>query len=219
MNATCTNMLKLCHLRVVRLGADGSPLVGASSLYETASPITLQYTPVTPTRESFTQLNGCGDTCAAFSGPSRAVDTVNLTMDLCALDAELIEMLCGGSVITDGSYGTIGYLAASDSTLNEFGVGIETWAIQWNKRQRAILNGQPAWYRHLFPLTKWEVGQVKQENAFSTIPLTAVGEVNSGYGSGLADDPFPVAIDDHAYGWVIDDAKPAEACGYQAIAA
>lgn len=218
-NQTCTNMLKVCSLRAVRLDTDFSPATGADAMYVHSAPILFGYTPQQPDRERFEVFNGCGDQCALYVGPARAVDSVNLRMDLCQLDAELVEMLAGGTVITDGAYGTIGYLAPTDSTVNESGTAIETWSIAWNGRQRALRNGQPGWYRHLFPKTAWTVGEIVQQNGFSTIPLTGVGEVNSEWGTGLAGaDAFPVAIGDAAYGWFIDDARPEGECGYQEIA-
>jgi hypothetical protein len=218
-NSTCKNLLKVCALRVVRLDTDGSVLAGADSLYVHSSPILLNYTETRPDRERLEQVDGCGDQCGLYNGPPRAVDGVTLRMDLCKLDAELVEMLAGGSVITDGTYGTIGYLAATDATINEDGVAIETWSIAWNGRQRALLGTQPAWYRHVFPKTSWQVGEVSMQNGFSTIPMTGVGEVNSGFATGLAGgDALPVAIGDSAYGWFLDDAKPDAECGYQAVA-
>lgn len=216
-NSTCTQMLKVCALRALRLSSTGTVAAGASNKYTLASPIALRYTEVRPDRERLEQTNGCGDNCGLYIGPSRAVDSVTLETDLCGLDAEFIELLCGGAVITNGTYGTIGYKAATDSTVNLNGVAIETWAMQWNGRQRATYLGQPAWYRHVFPLTKWQPGQIEQSNAFATIPLTGEGEVNSGFATGLAADPTPVAITDAAYMWFIDSAKPTGACGYAAV--
>jgi hypothetical protein len=213
-NQTCTNMLKVCAFRGVRLDPDGSTATGVDASYVTTAPILVGYTPNTPDRERFEVFNGCGDQCALFIGSPKAVDSVDLRMDLCQLDAELIELLAGGAVITDGSYGTVGYLAPTDATVNVDGVGVETWAIAWNGRQRALRNGQPGWYRHLFPKTTWQVGEIVQENGFATIPMTGAGEVNSLWGTGLASDPFPVTVGDAAYGWFIDDAKPTAACGY-----
>jgi hypothetical protein len=219
MNQTCTNLLKVCAFRGVKLDPDGTHATGVDAMYITSAAILLGYTPNQPDRERFEVFNGCGDQCALYIGPPKAVDSVTMRMDLCQLDAELIELLAGGEVISDGDYGTIGYLAPTDSTLNADGTAIETWSIAWNGRQRALRNGQPAWYRHLFPKTAWQVGEIVQQNQFATIPLTGSGEVNSAWDQGLDDDPFPVPIGDAAYGWFIDSQKPASQCGYIEIAA
>lgn len=218
-NQTCTSLLKVCHMRVLRLDGAGEIVVGADARYEHAAPIALSYTEQRPERERLEQKDGCGDTCGLYIGPPRAVDSVELSVDLCKLDAELVEMLAGGSVITDGTYGTVGYLSATDSTVNVEGVAIETWSIAWNGRQRALRNGEPAWYRHVFPKTTWQVGQITANNeGFSTIPMTGFGEVNSGFATGYSADPFPTDVGESAYGWVLDDALPEAFCGYQAVA-
>lgn len=218
-NSTCTNLLKVVALRVLRLDDDGSILSGLDSMYVHKAPIKFGYTPTQPAREDFSLTDGNGDQCAKYKGPVRAVDGVDLTMDLCVLDAELMELLCGGSVITDVDYGTIGYDPPTDDTINEFGVAVETWSIQWNRRQRALLNGNPAFYRHVFPLTHWTAPPVSEENGFATITITGSSEQNSGFGSGLAADPQPLTIGDVPYRWFIDDEVPDGACGYLEVAA
>lgn len=219
-NLTGTQLLKVVHLRVLRLTSAGVVAVGTSSRYEHKAPILAAYTPTQPDRERFEQINGAGDQCALYIGPPKAVDSVTMRLDLCPLDAELIEMLAGGSIIAEGTGpgDTVGYLAPTDATVNVNGVAIETWSYQWNGRQRALKGGQPAFYRHFFPKTGWQVGEITKQNGFSTIPLTGTGEVNSAFGTGYTGDPIPVAVGDAAYGWFIDDAVPAGAVGYQAVA-
>lgn len=217
-NSTCTNILKVCALRVLRLDDVGAIVTGADSMYVTNAPILLGYTPQQPDRERFEQPNGCGDTCGLYLGDDKAVESVNFRLDLCRLDAELIELLAGGTVLTDGAYGTIGYDAPTDATVNANGVAIEAWSLAWNGRSRATLGGSVAWYRHVFPKTKWRFGEVTLQNGFSTIPLTGSGEPNDGFDTGLADDPLPAAIGDTAFRWYLDTAMPSSACGYQAVA-
>lgn len=219
-NQTCDQLLQIHHLRVVRLDESGEVLAGASSLYEHTRPIALGYTEVRPDRVRFEQPDGAGETCGLFQGPPRKPETVDLTLDLCKLDAELLEMLLGGVLLTNGSYGTIGYQAATDADINTDGVAIEAWSIAWDGNTRKLYLGQPAWYRHVFPKTTWSLGQITMNNdGFSTIPLTGVGEVNAQYGTGLPDDPFPATMGSHPYSWVLDDSIPDGECGVQEVAA
>lgn len=214
-NLTCLNLLKVCHLRVLRLDDDGSVVAAADARYEHKAPILMGYTPTTPDRERFEQLDGCGDQCALYIGPPKAVDSAELTLNLCQLDAELIELLAGGSLIEDTD-DTIGYLAPTDATVNQWGVGVETWSIAWNGRQRALRNGAPAWYRHFFPKTSWVVGETTKSNdGFTPIQLTGSAEVNSGFGTGWTFDPLPVPVGEAVYGWFVDDEVPDGECGYQ----
>jgi hypothetical protein len=219
-NATCASLLQVWHARIIRLDDVGDPVPGIDSLYEHTRPILVSYTETRPDRVRIEQADGGGENCAVYNGPPRAADSVALSMDLCKLDAELIEMLLGGTVITNGAYGTIGYLAADESDINVNGIALETWSIAWNGESRLTYLGAPAWYRHIFPKTTWQLGEVSMSgDTFSTIPLTGVGEKNPAIGTGLPTDPFPADVSDRVYAWALDDAIPTGACGYQEIAA
>lgn len=219
-NSTCTTPLKACAIRALRLDDVGEIEAGASSLYVT-KPVLVAYTANRPDRERFEQVDGCGDQCVLYLGPPKADDSVSLRMDLCNLDAELLEMLAGGSIITDAvgtGYDTIGYLAPTDDTLNEFGVSFEVWSYAWAGRERATLGGSPAFYRHAFPKVTWSQGEVTLSNGVNVVPMTGEGATNTGWGTGLAADPFPADVGESVYGWALVDSIPTPACGYQAAA-
>lgn len=219
-NLTCTQRLKVAHLRVLRLAANGSVLTGTESRYESPAPATFSYTPTAPDRERMEQINGAGDQCALYIGPPKSVDSADLTLVVCNTDAELTELLAGGEIIDTATGGgdTIGYLSSTDATVNVNGAAAELWSFAWAGRSRALRGGQPAFYRHHFPKVNFAVDEVSGENGFSTTSYTGIAEVNPGYGTGYVTDPFPVDMGDSVYGWFIDDSMPAAACGYQAVA-
>lgn len=219
-NATCTQRLKVAHMRILRLDDDGTVLVGTESRYESPAPVTFGYTPQSPDRERFEQIDGEGNQCALYIGNPRAVDSAELSLTMCNDDAEVAELLAGGEVIDTATGGgdTIGYLAPTDDTVSVDGVAIEVWAYQWNGRQRALRNGSPAFYRTTFPKTNWKQGETPNENALATVTFEGIAEVNSGFGTGYAADPWPVNMGESVYGWFIDDAMPAANCGYLAVA-
>lgn len=219
-NQTCTQRLKVCHLRVLRLDDDGTVLTGLDSRYESPAPATFNYTPTQPERERFEQINGCGDQCALYIGNPKSVDSAELSLTVCNQDAELTELLAGGQIIDTATGGgdTIGYLSSTDATVNVDGAAIEVWSFAWNGRQRALRNGNPAFYRHTFTKTNWQLDEQTGENAIATITYTGIAEVNGQYGTGYAADPFPIDMGDSVYGWFIDDAMPAAECGYLAVA-
>lgn len=216
-NLTSLNLLKVLVFRVLRLDATGALVVGASSRYTADTPISLTYTPVRPDREEFVQPNGAGDECLNYQGPPRGISRVDLSLNLCKWDAQLAELLAGGEVILDGA-DAVGYLPPIDADVNADGVALETWSIAWNGNQRASYSGDPAFWRHVFPLTTWESGEVTLENGPGNLPLSGRGVVNAEFGTGYAPDPFPVDVSDRPFAWVLDDAAPAAAVGYQAIA-
>lgn len=217
-NETCASTLKVCAIRVMRLDTDGTPLVGSESLYVTDSQILLGHTPQVPDRERLEQLNGCGDQCVLYIGPPKAVESDDLTLNLCSLDAELAEMLAGGAVIVE-DYDTMGYLAPTDSTINEDGVSVEAWTIAWAGRERKLKGGSPAYWRWFWPKTTWSVNATTLENAPGILPLAGIAEPNSGWADGLTADPIPVDVGEAVYGYWLDDAIPTAECGYQEIAA
>lgn len=220
-NLTCTQRLKVCHMRIVRLDEVGDPVVGADSLYEYGAPVTAAYTPTAPERERIEQLDGCGDQCGLYQGDPKAVDGADLRLVLCEQNAEVDELLLGGTLVTEGTGAgnSIGYLSSTDATVNVGGVAIELWSIAWAGRERALKGGQPAWYRHTFTKAKFELDeQAMAGDAFGLRSYRGVAEVNSAWGTGLTTDPWPIAMGESVYGWFIDDAKPTAVCGYQAIA-
>ena len=216
-NQTCQQVLKLAAVRTGLLDAAGAPDPGTAHLYITKG-ILFGFTPKFPTRETFEQADGEGDTCGKFNGPPKAPDSADLTQNLCTLDAEFLQMLLGGTLVTE-AYDTTGYLAPTDDTVNTNGVFFEAWAYAWNGRQRTLVGGNPGFWRFVFPKTTWEQGQIQVQNGFSVIPVTGVAEPNSGFGTGLADDPFPVDVGESVYGYVLTDSVPTVQCGAQELAA
>ena len=220
-NLTCSQRLKVCHLRILRLDPVGAVDSGDETLYEYGAPVVFAYTPTAPERERIEQLDGCGNQCGLYRGNPKAVDGADLSMTLCEQNAEVQEILTGGSVITEGTGAgdSIGYLSATDATVNLNGAAIELWSYAWAGRQRATRNGQPAWYRHTFTKASFQLDeQSMAADAFGVVPLVGVAEVNSGFGTGLVADPFPLDMGESVYGWFVDDSVPTAVCGYQTVA-
>lgn len=216
-NLTCANLLHVDHIRALRLDAAGLVVAAADGAYEHEAAILLGYTPVYPDRQTAEQRQGNGEICATYRERPHAPDSVDLTLNLCQLDAELIEILVGGTLITQGTGAgdTIGWQAPTASSVNEEGVALECWSKMWNNNQRATFAGQAGWFRHTFPRSTWQMGEqsIDGEN-FLTVQLTGIGEPNSGFGTGWADDPIATAIGDSPWQYQLDDAKPTAQCGY-----
>lgn len=210
-------ILKVVAWRTLRLQSSGALVVGADAMYVTNQAITLQYTPKSLARERFEQPNGSGDICGLYVGPPHAVTDVDMKATFCKMDAEHEELLCGGSIITDVNYGTIGYDPPTDSTVNAYGVAVETWSIAWNGKQRKKLGSAPALWRHVFPMTSWTRDQTSLQNQFDNPSFTGEGQVNTSFGTGLSTDPIPSTMPDVPYRWFLDDAYPASHDGYQAV--
>lgn len=208
----CYGGVQACRLRVARLDAGGAPDTGEDNLYVTDSIIQIQSTPEVEAGDEFTQKNGCGDICVSFKGKDH-IKRVGLSLSLCQLDGELLEMLTGGSVLTSGG-DTVGYaMAASDD--DPIPVSVEAWAKAWDGSQQAVDGSDSLYWRFVWPSTTWVMGQHTLANGVITIPLTGIGIENSGFGTGPGGD-LPGAIPG-AEAFLIDTALPDATCGYQEL--
>jgi hypothetical protein len=216
-DSAVANLLKVVALRVLRLDSLGGIVHATDASYVSSQAIMLQYTPKVPARERFEQVNGNGDVCAVFIGDPKAVTDCDMKMTICRWDAELEELLCGGSLILDANYGAVGYRPPEDTTINANGVAMETWSIAWNNKSRRKLGNSVAFWRHVFPLTDWTRDQSTLQNGLDNPSYTGSGQINPGFGTGLASDPIPATIGNVPYEWYLDKAAPVGTDGYVTV--
>lgn len=203
-------------LRVARLAADGTTPAGASNLYVTETVVRLNFTPEYEEGDEVTKKDGQGRTCLAVKQPDTFKRVTVNSLEICAWDPELVELLSGGAIITDGAAtpATIGYAApaaGTDPTPN--GVSVELWT-------RRYVNNSPAalpFARWVFPRLKLKptdrsLGPDAQEVAFE-----GIGEENPNWGNGPNNDW--TAPSNRAYQWRAESTSPAGALGYQATPA
>lgn len=213
----CYTPILACRLRVARLDAAGAPLAGADNLIVTDGLIQVGEQVVIEEGAAFTQKNGCGTICLTYQGRDK-IKAVNLTLQLCYLDAELIEMMTGAHLVTvDGA--TRGYtLPDVDEELDQE-VSVEAWSVAWDGDQQATLDGDPLYIRHVWPRTTWVVGDRTFQEGPTTIPLTGRGNSNSEFGDGPAND-LPWGEYVTPAGEFYDNGElPDSVCGYQALVA
>lgn len=213
----CYTPVKVCRMRATRLDDVGAPLPGSDSVVVTDALITLGYSVVLKTGANFEQQNGCGDVCATVQDPDQ-VKAVDLKMDLCKLDHELVELLTGATLVQVLGQ-TRGFVIPQVDTPLTSEVSIEAWAKAWDGDQQAVLNGQPMYYRYVFPRTTWVLGDQTLENKVITLPMSGHGKSNSQFGDGPANDlPYDVYL--APMGIFDDDSElPDATCGYTALVA
>ena len=98
--SVCLGSARVCALRVVRLDSNCSIVKGANNAVVSTAIVRLQATPEYDTGDEFIQKNGCGDICLYIKNLDK-LKRMNLTLDLCTRDMELIELLTGASLYTD----------------------------------------------------------------------------------------------------------------------
>lgn len=217
----CYTPLLACRLRVALLAANGAPSAGADHQAITDSLISVKYSLDITEGASFEQKNGCGVTCVQYQGQDR-VKGVNLTMELCHLDVELIALMTGASLVSEVGRTNIGTaLPAVDADLTRR-VSVEVWSYAWDGDEQAIdtTGGSEALYiRTIFPSTSWVEGERTYEEGITRITLVGKGRSNSNFGNGPGNDlPWGAYVTPKGE-YIDDNALPSATCGTQTLVA
>lgn len=222
MAGTCFTSLQLCALRVSQLTTAGRPVVpGTNKGYVTDAAIKLQIGVVLRTGVDLEQQNGCGAVCAAFKQPDR-IKRVDLGMDLCQFDAQLIALLSGGGVISSGG-NAIGYqMPPATGSVDPAPICVEAWSKAWQGTQQAsptFTSPSAAYIHWVFPFVQWTHGQFTIENQLMVVPMTGAGSENRNITVNGPFDDWPAAVSaaggmTQIGGWFLDPALPAIACNY-----
>lgn len=118
--------LKGRAIRLTRLDECGDPVVGACSSIVTYGFISVEFAPEVEEGEEFSQQNAWGDYCINEKDRPRT-KWVNVTLTMCEVDPDVLDIVGGGNPITDGT-DTIGASFGADGNLEAFAV--EVWTKQ-----------------------------------------------------------------------------------------
>jgi hypothetical protein len=201
-------------LRAVRLDATGHPLVGPDSMYTSNNLVKLDYAAEVQAGAEVSQVNGQGQLCVTFRG----LDTIkwlNLTLQLCDFDPELIELLVGGTVLVDqANTETVGYAMPPLLTPGQpNGVALELWSKQI--RAGAVVG----FWRHVFPRAWLRQGDRSLGDGAMEMAFSGFASSNPNYGKGGNND-WNYPSDRMWQVAQVDQAElPVDTLGYQAVAA
>lgn len=218
---TCYTSLQLCALRVAQLTTAGRPTVpGTNKGYATDAAIKLQIGVTLKTGADLEQQNGCGAVCAAFKSPDR-IKRVDVALDLCQWDAQLVAMLTGGSVMSSGA-NAMGFKFPSTTGADPLPVCLEAWSRAYAGSQQAspsFTSPSPAYIHWVFPFVQFTPGAFTIENALMVIPVTGPGTPNAFITANGPYDDWPAVVAaaggmTQVGGWFLDGALPAVACNY-----
>lgn len=183
----CFTPILACRLRVALLTDGGAPDPDPDGLVVTDALIRIGYQVVVTPGAKFSRKNGCGVTCVSYRGQDR-IEAVNLTIELCTLDFELIALMTGADidVIAGASRGLA--LPAIDADLSRR-VSIEAWS-QAQAGDEPLTNnaGDPGYLRTIFPSTSWVEGDREYKEDITTIVLNGEGRSNANFGNGPGND-------------------------------
>lgn len=165
------NSLKGRVIRLTRLDNCGVPVVGACSSIVTAGFITVEFAPEVEAGEEYTQKNAWGDFCISEKDADRN-KWVNVSMSLCEVNPDVLDLVGGGNPITDGT-DTIGASFGQDNSLEAFAVEV------WTKQAGGTCDGgNPEWGYFVAPycINGSLDGSVTIENGTLTVDLKGEGQ-------------------------------------------
>lgn len=207
--------VQACLLRISRLESNGVPDPGAHNLYTTDALVRLGIDFDILTGGELSQVNGSGIECVYYKADDE-YRKLNLTLEICTPDPELIELLSGAAVSYDGA-DAIGFSLPKKGDPKPQDVGIEAWS-------RAVIDGTQAgtrpWWRTVLPKTlNWKFAGFAIENGVRTVVLNGNGYQNENFFDGPGND-IPAAVDTESmYSQFRDDSLPSSHLGYQTTAA
>lgn len=201
-------------IRLTRLDAAGTPVVGASASYVSKKFVSLGFTPEYETGDEFTTKAADGSVCASWKAPD-TLKRVTLSIALCDPDPEFTEMIAGGTLLSAGgkSIGWKAPLVGVDATPN--GVAIEVWAIANIGGRQAAVN--PYWH-FVFPYAQMHMaGERAIQNDLMATSFEGWSVGNENFGDGPAAPLWPFAADS-PISYARTTTIPV-GTGYQAVAA
>lgn len=213
-NRTCRSSFGACALRAARLDVNGVPLPGANRLY--VSDTLIQVTRTINVRAgSHVELpDGCGGVCASIDTPD-LIESITLEIELCQYDAELYQLLTGGTLITLLGE-TVGHLMAAYGTTPP-DTCFEVWAQSVTESGQDLADNP--YIQFGWPKTQWIPGNETHDDAnISRRTLSTKVYTNANFYNGPGNDWMRV-FSTAPEGYQFVDALPAVQCGYKTLSA
>lgn len=224
MPPACPQSIHIHKARVTRLDLTGAP--DASGATPRNSIVTsalthLNWTVNTQAGDQRVVIGGGDCICAQYRGQDKLLN-LGLELEMCRLEAALLEMMLGTALIlgpVPGGGGTAPIIGAQLGSTpgcgqQRAGVAVEAWSTAWQGGGQ--MPGTP-YIRWVFPMTYWQIGNGSLQNDFLLPTLTGYTQDNPAWGTGPYDaDTVDVGP---KVGWYLDAAMPDDTdCDY-AVAA
>lgn len=212
----CLPQVQACRMRVTALAANGAPAPGASNAYVTSAFVSLAWTPVYTDGDELEQKNACGEVCVNYRGDD-SFRRLDVSMQLCTPDPELVQLLAGGAVLSNagGITGAKGYAAPALGPVTGNGVSIEVWA---KRIDDGALDADSPYAWWVFPRVRnLRIGDFTQENAPLLPTITGQAYENDNWGNGGFNDWDDAS--DRVYQWAPTATLPTAQCGYVTVPA
>lgn len=213
-NRTCRTPFGACAIRVARLDTNGVPLPGANSLYVADTLISVVETTEVEAGTIIRIPDGCGGFCATKKTKDK-VSGMTLDIELCQHDAELLEMLLGGTLITILG-DTVGHLKPAYNS-DPPPVSMEFWAESITESGQDLADNP--YIQFGYPWVEWTPGnKTHDDQNLTRYPLHGVVSQNVNFYNGPGNDWLRV-FENSPGGYQFVDALPQTFCGYRTLAA
>lgn len=216
--SVCLGSARVCALRVTRLDSTCQIVKGANNAVSSTAIVRLVSSPEYETGDEFIQKNGCGDICLYVKNADK-LKRMNLTMELCTRDMEMLEMLTGASLYT-GAAGVIGLSRRGVGADDPDPVSLELWtkAIpSGTSGACAAVGAGASWWRWVYPRATFTLGDVTHENGIGLVSLSGFADPNPYWVNGPFNDwPANQILDQESpEHFVLDTVgPPTTQCGY-----
>jgi hypothetical protein len=185
-------------MRVVILGQNGAPTIGATGAYETDNLVKLDFALTYREGETKERTNGVGRACLSYEAPTTVKGLEVSSLELCYPDPELEPIIGGGVTLLDDDDDPVGFGAPEvGADPSGYGIGIELWS---NAVHDEGVDDDLPYIRWLFPRERLRstgtrtVGPDPMAAAFA-----GTGSQNGNYGNGPFND-WP-HISNRVYQW------------------
>lgn len=216
MAAVCGNSLHICHLRATRLNANGTVAAGPNNHVVTGNPVILTAEPEILEGEQKNLVGGCDCLCATYKGYDKLLRW-NLTIQFCALEPALLEILLGADLQVNGSSEPIGNDWPNQLTCDQATqppVAIEAWTDLWVGDAQSTTAGP--YIRFYWPMAFFQMDQFQLENDFMLPQVKGFTRSNANWSDPYNDQPVGV-VDSPTGGYFYDDSVPTDVCGYSSF--
>ena len=219
--SVCLGSARVCALRVARLNSACQIVPGANNGVVSTAIVRLQSSPEYVTGDEFIQKNGCGDICLNIKTLDK-LKRMTLQLELCTRDMELIELLTGAQLYTDGGE-IVGVSRRGVGASDPNPVSLELWtkAIPTGTTGGCQAStGEPEWWRWVYPRASFTLGDVTHENGIGMVMMSGYAEPNTWWGNGPWNDwPADQLLDENSpEHFVLDSVGPPTAqCGYVTV--
>jgi hypothetical protein len=224
--------IKLCVIRVTRIDPLTCQFVETTGGINTEAVVSkagvsLRSTPDYQQGQEYIQPNGCGDILVSVKDCDR-LKRVNLDMELCVRDLELMELLAGGNLYSTNT------ASEGPPTIKNIGIGrrgiglgcpnpvsIEIWSKAADTSGDCTAAPEFSWWRSVWPKAHLTLADIEYGNGVNLIKLNGYAEPNPFWGNGPFNDwPADETLDiAEPEAFILDSAPPTPGLGYASVPA